>query len=152
MVFKLKHLYIIVIALTSIGCSFDEPIVFRGVKGVKVLGIRDGNVELEAIAKFSNPNEVSGKLKKVDIAVVMEEDTLARLTQKENLRIDKNSSFEVPIRVQLSLNDLQGGVLGNILSIIGGKKINLRFVGSIKVSSWGVTRKVPVDFESEVKL
>ena len=119
---------------------------------MNVLGIKDGFVNIEAIATFNNPNEISGKLKKVDIAVLLKRDTLAMLTQRENLRIVKLSDFDVPIRAQLSMEELQSGVLSNIFSILGSKKLSLRFIGEIKVSSWGVTRKVPVDFESEVKL
>ena len=152
MTIKLKFILPLLVLAGSMSCSFNDPIVFRGVKSVKVLGIKDGMVELEAVAKFNNPNEMSGKLKKVDIAVMLEQDTLALLTQRENLRIEKNADFEVPIRAQLSLADLQGGVLSNLLSIIGGRKFSLRFVGDIKVSTWGVSRHVPVDFESEVKL
>ena len=135
-----------------VGCSFEEPVVFQRVKSIKVLGVKEGFVHIEAIAVFNNPNEISGKLKKVDIAVLLQQDTLALLAQKENLRIDKAADFAVPIRARLSLAKLQSGVFNNIFSILGSKRISLRFVGEIKVSSWGVTRKVPVDFESEVKL
>ena len=152
MTFKLKYILPLLLLVGSMSCSFDEPIIFRGVKSVKVLGIKDGMVELEAVARFNNPNEMSGKLKKVNIAVLLKQDTLALLTQRENLRIEKNANFEVPIRAQLSLADLQGDILSNLLSIIGGRNISLRFVGEIKISSWGVNRHVPVDFESEVKL
>lgn len=152
----MKHFKIIIIlfgvSLILNGCGFDDPIVFRGVDSVKVLGVKDGKLNLEATARFYNPNSIGGKLKRVDIAVKMGDDILAEVVQKENFKIGKESDFNVPFVAEVSMDQLKQGFLGNLMAILGRKKINLRFVGEIKVSSFGVTRTVPVDFESEVQI
>jgi hypothetical protein len=152
MIFKFRFFLSFILLSGLPGCSFEEPVVFKGVDRVNVVGMKDGFVNIEAIAIFNNPNDISGRLKKVDVAILLRKDTLATITQRENLRIEKLSDFAVPIKARLSIKEIQSGVLNNIFAILGNRKLSLRFVGSIKVSSWGVTRTVPVDFESEVNL
>ena len=132
-------------------CGFDEPVVFRGVKSVRVMGITDGKLNLQVQALFYNPNNIGGKLKRVDLAVRMDDEVLANVVQKENFRINRESEFLVPFTAQVSMEQLKQGFLGNIMAILGRRKLNLHFVGDIKVSSYGISRKVPVDFESEVQ-
>lgn len=132
-------------------CGFDEPVVFRGVNSVRVVGIKDGKLNLEVEALFYNPNNLGGKLKRVDLAVRMDDEVLANVVQKENFRINRESEFLVPFTAQVSMDQLKQGFLGNIMAILGRRKLNLHFVGDIKVSSYGISRKVPVDFESEVQ-
>ena len=146
---RLFFFLILGVVLTS--CGFDEPIIFKGVDGVQVNGIKDNKLNLSAKALFHNPNTIGGKLKRVDIAIKLEDETLAEIVQRENLRIEKESDFIVPFTAQVSMQQLKQGFMGNLMAILGRKTINLRFVGNIKVSSFGVTRTVPVDFESEVQ-
>ena len=142
----------LVLALLITSCAFKDPIVFEGVKGVEVISINNTSVNIAAIAMFNNPNEIGGKLKKVEIAVMLSDDTLAFVSQKKNLRINKNAKFEVPFEATLSMKEIRQGLVSNLFSILGGQELKLRFLGDIKISSHGITRKVPVDFESEIKL
>lgn len=146
---RLIYIFLIGGLLTS--CGFDEPVVFRGVKSVRVMGITDGKLNLQVQALFYNPNNIGGKLKRVDLAVRMDDEVLANVVQKENFRINRESEFLVPFTAQVSMEQLKQGFLGNIMAILGRRKLNLHFVGDIKVSSYGISRKVPVDFESEVQ-
>lgn len=146
---RLIYFFLIGVLLTS--CGFDEPVVFRGVNSVRVVGIKDGKLNLEVEALFYNPNNLGGKLKRVDLAVRMDDEVLANVVQKENFRINRESEFLVPFTAQVSMDQLKQGFLGNIMAILGRRKLNLHFVGDIKVSSYGISRKVPVDFESEVQ-
>jgi LEA14-like dessication related protein len=134
------------------GCKFDEPVVFRTIDNVKVKKIIDGMVHLSADAEFYNPNEISGKLKSVNIVVALENTKLATVSQSKTLTIDKEAGFIVPIDVQFAMEDVQKGFLSNLLNLVNGNKIKLHFKGEIKVSTWGFTQTVPVDYYEEVKL
>jgi len=134
------------------GCKFDEPVVFRAIDNVKVKSITDGMVHLGADAEFYNPNEISGKIKSVNIVVALENTKLATVTQSEAHTIEKNAPFIIPIDVQFAMEDVQKGFLSNLLNLVNGNKIKLHFTGEIKVSTWGFTQTVPVDYYEEVKL
>lgn len=134
------------------GCRFEEPVTFRKIDKVKVESIEDGIVNISAEAEFYNPNELGGKLKKVDINVSIGETKLARVFQVSPQKIEAQSNFSVPIQLQFALEDAQQGLLHNLLAIVTSDKVKLHFLGEIRVSTWGFSQRVPVDYYEEVRL
>jgi LEA14-like dessication related protein len=150
---KMKiFIQILVVVVLFTSCTFDEPIVFKKVRNVKLTSIQNGKLKLDADAEFYNPNSISGKLKQVDVEISMGSKKLAQIDLKEKLKIDNNETFLVPLNAEFAMEDIQQGLLDNLVSILGGKKIKLHFKGEIKVSRWGISQSVPVDYFQEVKL
>lgn len=133
-------------------CNFEEDLIFEKIDNVKLAGMSDGQLRLTAEAFFENPNAISGKLKSVDLEVMLKDKVLAHISQTEKFTIEKNSSFIIPFDASIAIEDLQSGFLNNLLAIVSGKKVKLQFVGEIKVSTWGFTQKVPVSYYVEVKI
>ena len=146
--FKISALLLIVLS----SCTFEENVKFEQIKNVKLVGVKDGMVNLTAEADFINPNDISGKLKSVDLEVLLKDKSLARITQTNHFKIGKNADFSIPINVIFAMEDLQEGFLDNLLAIVTGNKITLHFKGEIKVSTWGFTQTVPVSYYEEVRL
>ena len=146
----IKSLLFILILLSS--CTFEENIKFEQIKNVKLVGVKDGMVNLTADADFYNPNDISGKLKSVDLEVLLKDKSLARITQTNHFKIGKNADFSIPINVSFAMEDLQEDFLDNLLAIVTGNKLTLHFKGEIKVSTWGFTQTVPVSYYEEVRL
>ena len=133
-------------------CKFEEPVVFRIIDDVQIESIRDGMANLSARAVFYNPNNARGKLKKVDIVVELEGKTLAHIHQDEHQPIGSNAEFSIPIKIRFAMADAQQGLLSNLMNILTGNKIELHFIGDIKVSTFGFSQTVKVDYYEEVKL
>jgi LEA14-like dessication related protein len=142
--FKISALLLIVLS----SCTFEENVKFEQIKNVKLAGVKDGMVNLTADADFYNPNDISGKLKSVDLEVLLKDKSLARITQINHFKIGKNANFSIPINVSFAMEDL----LDNLLAIVTGNKLTLHFKGEIKVSTWGYTQTVPVSYYEEVRL
>ena len=134
------------------GCQFNKPVEFRIIDNVKVLSIEDGMVNLEAQAIFYNPNDMKGKLKGVNIMVRLDDKNLATITHSKALKIGPETEFSIPITIQFAVEDVQDGLIKNIMNILTDNKIKLHFVGDIKVSTMMVSQKVKVDYYEEVKL
>lgn len=147
---KLFTLTVLVFGL--VGCKFEEPVQFLMIDDVKIVSIKDGIANLEAKAVFNNPNEIKGKLKSVNIKVDLDEKSLATITQSESLTIEPKAEFTIPINIQFAMEDVQEGLLSNLMNILTGNKIRLHFVGDIKVSTFIFTQTVKVDYYEEVKL
>jgi LEA14-like dessication related protein len=145
-----KSFLLILILLSS--CTFEENVKFEQIKNVKLVGVKDGMVNLTAEADFYNPNNISGKLKSVDLEVLLKDNSLARITQNNHFKIEKNADFSIPINVSFEMEKLQNGFLNNLLAIVSGNKLTLHFKGEIKVSTWGFTQTVPVSYYEEVRL
>ena len=148
---KIIKTYFLILILFS-ACTFEENVKFEQIRNVKLAGVKDGMVNLTAEADFYNPNNVSGKLKSIDIEVLLKEKSLARITQTKHFKIEKNANFSIPINVSFAMKDLQNGFLDNLLTIVSGKKLMIHFKGEIKVSTWGFTQTVPVSYYEEVRL
>ena len=145
-----KPFLLILILLSS--CTFKENVKFEQIKNVKLVGVKDGMLNLIAEADFYNPNNVSGKLKSIDLEVLLKDKSLARITQTDHFKIEKNAKFSIPINVSFAMADIQNGFLDNLLTIVSGKKLMIHFKGEIKVSTWGFTQTVPVSYYEEVRL
>lgn len=147
-----KTILLLITVIGLSGCKFEEPVAFRMIDDVKIISIKDGIANLSARAVFNNPNEIKGKLKSVNIKVDLDEKTLATITQSESLTIKPQSEFSIPIKIQFAMEDVQQGLLNNLMNILSGNNIKLHFVGDIKVSTFIITQTVDVDYYEEVKL
>ena len=131
-------------------CVPKEQVVLRNIKDVVVDAGTGGDAKLNAIAVFYNPNPLRMKLKEIDVVVMVEGKKSAHAKQKFNFEIPAKAEFSVPLEVQLSLKDI--GLLDTLLSLFGGKKYEIRYVGFVRVKVHGITIKVPIDYKDEIKL
>jgi LEA14-like dessication related protein len=126
-----------------------EQVVLRGVDIREVLPGKDGNPLLKANAVFFNPNSSRMRLKRIDIDVLVDGKKAARVDQHLSALIKANAEFTVPLEVQLNLKE---GLLDTILSLFGGKKHEIQFVGTMKVTVNGFPVRVPLNYKEEIKL
>jgi LEA14-like dessication related protein len=131
-------------------CVPKEQVVLRNIKDVVVDAGTGGDAKLNAVAVFYNPNPLRMKLKEIDVVVTVEGKKSARAKQKFNFEIPAKAEFSVPLEVHLSLKDI--GLLDTLLSLFGGKKYEIRYVGFVRVKVHGITIKVPIDYKDEIKL
>lgn len=131
------------------GCKRpEEDIVLRQIRNVTV----DASTEpmLKANAIFYNPNNQRGKLKKIDIDIFVNGKKAASVNQHLRTVIPSKSEFTVPLEVKLSLKEQ--GFMDTLLGVIGGRKFEVRYSGSLKLNYRGVPIHVPVDYQDEVRI
>ena len=145
---KTSFLFIFFLLLFS--CVPKEQVVLRNIKDVIVDAGIDGNAKLNAVAIFYNPNAIRMKLKEIDVEVMVDGKKSAHARQKFNFEIPAKAEFSVPLEVQLALKEI--GLLDTLLSLFGGKKYEIRYVGFVRVKVHGIAIKVPIDYKDEIKL
>lgn len=131
------------------GCEKpDQDIVLRHIRDVVV----DASSEpmLKANAIFYNPNNMRGRIRKIDVEIFVDGKKAASVDQSLKTSIPAQAEFTVPLEVKLAMKEL--GVMDTIFGMIGGKTFKIRYKGSLKLSYRGVPISVPVDYEDEVKL
>lgn len=139
-------LLMVVVGITS--CAPKEPVVLREVHILEVIPGMDGAV-LKADAVLYNPNKGSLRLKGINLDILLDGATAARIDQKLNAPIKAESTFTVPLEVKLKLSD--AGLLNTILGLFGGKEHAVRFTGTLKVSVGGFPVRIPVQHEDKLK-
>ncbi len=147
----MERLIILMIILGTLGsCKPKEPVVLREVIIKQVAPGKDGGLAiLTADAILYNPNKGSLRLKQIDLDILLNGKSAARIDQKLNALIKSKSEFTIPLEVQLKITD--AGLLDTILSLFGGKKYEIQFVGKVKVSVGGFPVRIPVDHKDEIR-
>ena len=150
--FKIQNLKLtlalglLLLAITS--CKPKEEIVLRNIRDIIV----DATTEpmLKANAVLYNPNNIKIKLRKVKVDVYVNGKKTGIVDQKPKMVIPAQAEFTVPLEVKLNMKEM--GLLDTIFSVIGGKKFKVRYKGSISVTYKGLPIRIPVDYESDVKI
>lgn len=138
-----------IFALLFAGCSAPkEKIVLRSIKDVVV----DATSEpmLKANAVFYNPNDVRGKLKKADVTILLNGKKVGHIKQDFHMAIPAKDEFTIPIEIRLAMKEL--GFVDTVFGMLGGKKFEVHYLGSIKISYKGVPANVPVDYKDNIKV
>lgn len=134
--------------LAIVSCKPKEDIVLRNVRDIVVDVTTQPMLKAQAI--LYNPNNIKIKLRKIAIDVYVDGRKSGRVDQEPKMIIPAVSEFKVPLEVKLNMKEL--GLLDTIFGIIGGKKLKVRYKGSISVTYKGLPIRIPVDYESEVRI
>lgn len=144
-----KRFLILAVTMLVFGCKGpEEKIVLRQIRDVVV----DATTEpiLKANAVFYNPNDMRGKLKRINVEIFVDGKKAAFVDQKLKTQIPANGEFIVPLEVKLSIKEL--GFMDTLLGVIGGKRFEVRYEGSLKLSYRGIPINVPVKYKDEVRV
>lgn len=145
-----NHLALVLgVILLAAGCAPKEPVVLREVQIIQVSPGKDGNPILKANAIFHNPNKASMKLKQIDLEIMLDNKRVAVIDQQMDSMIKGRADFTLPLEVQLQLKEV--GLLDTILSLFGGKRYEVRFVGNLKVRVSGFPVKIPINYKDQIK-
>lgn len=145
-----KYAAVFLIALTSLaGCKKpDQDIVLRQIRDVVVDASSDPMLKANAI--FYNPNDMRGRLRKIDVEIFVNGRKAASVEQALRMAIPAQAEFTVPLEVKLAMKEL--GLMDTIFGMIGGKTFEVHYKGSLKLSYRGVPINVPVDYKDDVRL
>jgi LEA14-like dessication related protein len=126
----------------------NERIVLRDIRDVVV----DSNTEptLRANAVFFNPNDMHGRLRKIDVVIYVNGKRAAHVDQKLKTVIPAHGEFKVPLEVKLNIKEL--GFMDTLLGVLGGKKFEVRYEGKLKLTYKGFPFSVPVNYKDEVRV
>jgi LEA14-like dessication related protein len=146
---RLRVYLALFVAVLSVACSRPkEDIVLRQIKDIVVDATSEPMLKANAI--FFNPNPIRGKLKRINVDIFVNGKKAASVNQELKTTIPSNAEFSVPIEVRLAMKEL--GFMDTVLGMIGGKKFEVRYEGSLKLSYHGFPINVPVNYKDEVRI
>ena len=89
------------------------------------------------------------KIRQIDLEIMLDSKRVAVIDQQMDSMIKGRADFTLPLEVQLQLKDV--GLLDTILSLFGGKRYEVQFVGNLKVRVSGFPVKIPVNYKDQIK-
>lgn len=142
---------LVIVGLLFVLSSCEKPgekIVLRQIRDVVV----DASTEptLKANAIFYNPNNIRGRLKRINVDIYVDGKKAAKVDQKLKTLIPARNEFTIPLEVKLSIKEL--GFMDTLLGVLGGKKFEVRYEGSLRLSRNGIPFRVPVKYKDEVRI
>jgi LEA14-like dessication related protein len=142
-------LFFVFFGVTLTGCQRPkEDIVLRKIRDVVIDATTDPTLKANAI--FYNPNTMHGKLRRINVDIFVNGKKAASVNQHLKTVIPANSEFTVPIEVKLAIKEL--GFMDTLLGMIGGKKFEVVYEGSLKLTYHGFPLNVPVRYKDEVRV
>ncbi|HEY8936210.1 MAG TPA: LEA type 2 family protein [Cyclobacteriaceae bacterium] len=147
-----SHITTVLVLLTIVmitSChGLKEDIEFRGIKNVVVDGTTEPRLKAEAF--FYNPNDTRMRLKKIDVEIFANGKKVAEIDQKLTTVIPARDQFSISLDVKLAMKEL--GFLDTLLGMIGGKKMEIQYKGSLKLTYHGFPIRVPVDYKDQIRV
>ncbi|HEY3402114.1 MAG TPA: hypothetical protein VGK59_01940 [Ohtaekwangia sp.] len=139
----------LLLLMAIVSCKAPEQdVVLRRIKDVVVDATSEPTLKAQAV--LFNPNKHHGKLKRIKMEIFVNEKKAGTVDQKLNITIPGNDEFSVPLEVKLATKEF--GFLDTLLGVFGGKKFDVHYVGSIRVSYHGLPVRVPVDYKDQVRV
>lgn len=148
---KWYWLTLLAVVMTA-GCKDYEAPVFDKINELKVHQIGGDYITLKGKALFKNPNQLSYKVKNIDVDVIYKEKNIANITNTDKTRVIAKDMFEIPFIVEVPTREFKQNMLADLVGLLNGKKVSLNFNGNLTVSKFGVNRKVPVDYSKNIRL
>jgi LEA14-like dessication related protein len=145
---KIKNSFPFALFLILSACLPKEPVVFKSVQNLTLDAVM-GDPMLKAEAIFFNPNKLQTKLKEINVDVMVDGKKAAKVEQQMDVVVPGNADFTVSIEAKLSLKEI--GFLDAVIGFFGGKTYKVQMLGYVRVAVHGVTIKVPVKYNQEVK-
>ena len=146
---KSSHIYLLFSLVLLISCQRPkEEIVLRQIKDVVVDATSDPLLKANAI--FFNPNDVRGKLKRINVDIFVNGKKAASVNQELKTVIPANAEFTIPLEVKLAIKEL--GFMDTLLGVIGGKTFEVRYEGFLKLTYHGFPLNVPVRYKDDVRI
>jgi len=141
-------LIFLVFLLAIQGCKPKEDVQLRSIKDIIV----DATTEplLRANALLYNPNNIRMTVKKIDMEVFVDGKKAAVIDQQLKIKVPARAEFTVPLEVKLNMKEI--GLLDAVFAVIGGKKFQIHYKGTIRLQYKGVPFSVPVDYKEEIRI
>jgi LEA14-like dessication related protein len=140
--------YTLFVLVVLSACRPKQEVELRKITNIEV----DATTEpmLRANALLYNPNNIRMTLKRIDMDVYVDDKKAALIHQQLKTKIPAQAEFTVPLEVKLNLKEL--GFLDTVFAVLGGKKMKIRYKGSLRLTYKGIPITVPVDYTDEIRV
>ena len=142
-----KTVFAVFILFLLNSCFEFNDLEFNGMENLKANKIENKTISLTLDLKILNPNGFSIKVKPSNVDVFVEEQLIGKayLNKKVTLAKKKENVYPIDLRVEL-----EDGVMLKLVRFALKDKVKIRFVGDVKGSVLGITKKIKLDETKEI--
>jgi LEA14-like dessication related protein len=150
---RLLHVLIFNIVLVFTSCAGFENVAMPSIERISKFepgNFKDGKLDFSFTTEINNPDRLKFKIRSVSLDVLVNDIKVGEINSKRAIRILRLQHPEVKWDLT---GDLKSLVKPNmILSVLSGKKPDLKVKGSVVVSKWFFRKSIPVNLSLPVQL
>ena len=148
----MRYIFLVLgVLILGTSCAYKNVELVR-VASVHVDEFSSDNVQVTASLVLKNPNDFEIKIKDSDLDLYVNGYKVARADIRKMIKIPKNTVMTHDLVFDSSLEDVGGGVLRSLVSVIARGIVKIGIKGSVNATAYKMTEKVPVDVEGDVKV
>lgn len=148
----MRHIFLVLgVLILGTSCAYKNVELVR-VASVHVDEFSSDNVQVTASLVLKNPNDFEIKIKDSDLDLYVNDYKVARADIMKMIKIPENTVMTHDLVFDSSLEDVGGGVLRSLVSVIARGIVKIGIKGSVNASAYKMTEKVPVDVEGDVQV
>lgn len=143
--------FVVLVAIALQACSVAKLPYVKGVEDVDVNKVTLDSINVGAVLKINNPGAWGFRIKKADFDVLLNGKSIAHLDSKMPFRITRKE--ERPYRVNISASTANAiGAIPDFMTMLGGRSMDLRLQGYIKVRWFIFSKKIRFDKNTPIKM
>lgn len=145
---KLLPYFALLLTIALASCEKVEEPQFKKLEGfgVKKLSLKETVIGFNAT--YFNPNNFGVSVKEASFDVYVDSMYLGKFTQSQEISVQKNANFSIPMEGKISL---EKALLFNIPNMMG-KEVGIKAQGIVKLGKAGVFITKNVDYQGRHKL
>ncbi len=130
------------------GCKKPKSLQYLGLQNFNLPSIGIGQSVLSADVVFYNPNNFNLRLKEAEVDISVNEKFLGHSLLDSLIRIPKNDTFFIPVKVKVDMKAL----LTNSLMAVISNEVDVKIAGRTKIGKGGIYFNFPVFYQGKQKL
>lgn len=138
----ISFLFLMVLGLNLSSCMDFEMIKFLGVDGFEMPKMDNREIWLNLKLKIDNPNKFGIKIKPSDIAVFVKDQKMGVVHLDKKIKFKKKREGIYETKLKINLED---GAFFSMMKLAQEAEFPVRFVGKLKGSVYGITKKIDFD-------
>ncbi|MFT4521487.1 MAG: LEA14-like dessication related protein [Bacteroidia bacterium] len=143
----------LVFILFAQSCSLPKTPDFERLEKLRIVSKNKNLVTISAEAVYMNGNDFGGRLKEVDMNIIVEGVKVTHLNQDKDIDIQPKKEFRIPITFTVDLNDIfkkNEDFLKQALKSMVKEEIEILYKGTLKVTLLNTDLKIPVNFSEKL--
>lgn len=148
---KLSLLPVCLFMLLLNSCDV-KPVEIVSIDGVKINKINEQGVEIDITVTLKNPNNMRFTVTGADLVGDLNGISLGDIKLENKVRIPRNSEKSHTFRVSSSVANILAGGISSVISAFTKGAPTVKIKGDLKVRSWLMTRRFPIEFTKKIPL
>jgi len=148
---KQIQFFLLLIILAS--CAEYKEVTVNKIDQARITKMDKDGITAEIDVHINNPNNLSFKIFRSDVDVLLNDISLGKAKLKKKMKIKANSEETYTFIVGGKFDNIMGtGGLGGLLSMATSKSANITIKGNISAGKFFYRKKFPIDNKQRIPL